>query len=587
MRYALIGNPNVGKTTIFNILTGSNQKVGNYPGVTVQKKVGKITNNIELIDLPGIYSLDSISIEERISLEYLQNKNPDLIINVLDSSNLYRNLFLTLQLINFNIPMVLVLNMIDVAEKNNIKIHTNKLSTYLNCKVFTVNGNKKNTISSIENFIKNYEPIDIQKSKVDKSKSSNEIYEEINSILKLCVKTGKSKNKNKSKYVDNIVLNKYLSFPILIIIFYLIFKITFSWFGGPMSDILSNLISNKFVPIIENLLSHSSPIIKSFILDGIINAVSTIISFFPLILSMFICLTFLDNCGYIARSSVLLNRFMNMFGLSGKAFFPLLMSFGCTVPAIMATRTFENDNDRKISIFLLPLMSCSARLPVFLLFTNIFFKNHKEIVLLFLYALSIILAVIIGIIMNKFSKTDNLEKSFILELPDYKLPSLSYILKESLNKISSFFKKIGTLILSISIVIWFLSNFNIYGFCSIEDSFLYSIGSYISKIFVPLGFGFWQAGVSLIAGLMAKEFIISSMGVTFGANLTQIIPTFFTSHSSISFLVFVLLYTPCISVLSTVKHEYGIKFTLILTVYQLLLAYSVSFLVFNITNLLW
>lgn len=587
MKCSLIGNPNVGKTTIFNILTGSNQKIGNYPGVTVQKKVGKIKDNIELIDLPGIYSLDSLSIEEKISLEYLKTEKPDLIINVIDSSNLYRNLFLTLQLKSFNIPMILVLNMIDIAEKNNMIIDTNKLSLQFNCKIFAINGNKKSSTKSLKNFIENYQPINIKNDEINKDESYDKIYEEIDSILKSCLKNNKYIGKSKSEYIDKIILNKYLSLPILIIIFYLVFKITFSWVGGPLSDIFSNLISNKFIPTIENLLLSSSNLTKSFILDGIISAVSTIISFLPIILSMFICLTFLESCGYIARSAVLLDRFMGIFGLSGKAFLPMLMSFGCTVPAIMATRTFENDNDRKTSIFLLPLISCSARLPVFLLFTNIFFKEHREIVILFLYVLSIILAIIIGLIMKSFSKKNYSGEVFILELPNYKLPSLSYIFKESLNKISSFFKKIGTLILSISIIIWFLSNFNIYGFCSVEDSFLYSIGTYISKIFIPLGFGFWQAAVSLITGLMAKEFIISSMGVAFGLNLHEILPTFFSVQSSISFLVFVLLYTPCISVLSTVKHEYGMKLTIILTIYQFLLAYSVSFFVFNIINLFW
>ena len=249
------------------------------------------------------------------------------------------------------------------------------------------------------------------------------------------------------------------------------------------------MISNKFIPTIENLLLSSSNLTKSFILDGIISAVSTIISFLPIILSMFICLTFLESCGYIARSAVLLDRFMGIFGLSGKAFLPMLMSFGCTVPAIMATRTFENDNDRKTSIFLLPLISCSARLPVFLLFTNIFFKEHREIVILFLYVLSIILAIIIGLIMKSFSKKNYSGEVFILELPNYKLPSLSYIFKESLNKISSFFKNRYPYTININNNL-VLSNFNIYGFCSVEDSFLYSIGTYISKIFTPLGFGF-------------------------------------------------------------------------------------------------
>lgn len=586
MNYALIGNPNVGKTTLFNILTKSNQKVGNYPGVTVQKKTGNLTNGINIIDLPGIYSLDSISIEEKISLDYIEHENPDLIINVIDASNLYRNLFLTLKLKQFKTPMIVVLNMMDIAEKNNINIDIDKLSSMLECKIFTISANKKSTISKLTSFLHEYSRDEV-KHKKQCSLSSEEIYKNIDNIINKCVTQENIKQNTISQTIDKILLNKYLSIPILILIFYIIFKITFSWVGGPLSDLLDEFISERAIPFVDNMLSSSSDLFRSFILDGILGGVASVIVFLPIILSMFVCLTFLENCGYIARASVIVDKFMRCFGLSGKAFLPMIMSFGCTVPAIMATRTFENDNDRKTSIFLLPLMSCNARLPVYILFTSIFFKEHRELVILFLYLLGIILSIITGLIMKFFSNNKSTSEVFILEIPDYKLPSLTYIIKESLNKISSFFKKIGTLIFSISIIVWFLSNFNMSGFCPIEDSFLYMIGTFLSKIFSPLGFGFWQASVSLLTGLMAKEVIISSMGVIFGSNLQAILPSFFTPASALSFLVFVLIYTPCISVLSTIKHEYGVKLMIISSIYQFSLAYCISFLVFNIFNLIW
>lgn len=588
MKIALLGNPNVGKTTLFNILTKSNQKIGNYPGVTVQKKIGKLNNDVEIIDLPGIYSLDSISIEEKIALDYIKNENPSIILNILDSSNLYRNLFITFQLKQFDIPIIIVLNMIDIAKKNNIHINSKKLSDLLGCPVFLVNANKKQGTSNLENYLKNtdFKSIKFDKNTNHNFSNSNDIYKKINSILNVCVKTTKSSNNNFTEKLDLILMNKFLSIPILILIFFLIFKITFSWVGTPLSNMLDDFISNTLTPSIENLLSNSSELFKSFISDGIIGGVGSIIVFLPIILTMFICLTFLESCGYIARSATIVDKFMRIFGLSGKAFLPIIMSFGCTVPAIMATRTFENEEDRKTCIFLLPLMSCNARLPVYILFTSIFFTNNRELVIISLYLLGIIISIIIGLIMNLFSREQNSE-TFILEIPDYKIPSLSYIIKESLNKISSFFKKIGTLIFSISIIIWFLSNFNFSGFTSIEDSFLFSIGNIFAPFFIPLGFGFWQASVSLLTGLMAKEVIISSMGVIFGSNLDFILPSLFTPASSISFLVFVLLYTPCISVLSTIKHEYGTKLMLTSIIYQLSLAYSVSFLVFNILNIIW
>ncbi len=591
MLVALVGNPNVGKTTLFNILTKSNQKIGNYPGVTVQKKVGKLNlnNDVEIIDLPGIYSLDSLSIEEKISLQYIENENPDLILNILDSSNLYRNLFLTLQLKKLNIPVVLILNMIDIAEKKNIEIDTEQLSSILGCKIFLINANKERTVVCVKDFLKNYKPNDAKTKPINQNeKSEKEIYDEIKEILKKSVKVKdtNSSNNNLTVKIDKILMNNFLSIPILILIFFLIFKITFSWVGTPLSDMLDSFINDFFIPKIELLISNFSPLFKSFLIDGVISGVASVLVFLPTILTMFICLTFLESCGYISRAAIIVDKFMRLFGLSGKAFLPMVMSFGCTVPAIMSTRTFENEKDRKNCIFLLPLMSCNARLPVYLLFTSLFFKENREFVIMGLYILGIIIAIIVGLILNIFSKEENSE-IFIMEVPDYKFPTFSYMIKESFQKIYSFLKKIGTLIFAISIIIWFLSNFNFGGFTNIENSFLYSIGIILAPIFIPLGFGFWQASVSLLTGLMAKEVVVTSMGVIFGSNLNSILPTMFTKASSLSFLVFVLLYTPCISVISTIKHEYGTKLAITSVIYQLLLAYCVSFLVYNIFNIIW
>ena len=586
MKVALVGNPNVGKTTMFNILTKSNQKVGNYPGITVQIKTGNLTKDIEIIDLPGIYSLDSLSIEEEVvALNFLNESKPDLILNILDDSNLYRNLFLTFQLKKFKIPMVIVLSMIDIAEKNNTKIDIEKLSNLLGNKISTINANKKETLSQLITFIKNKDFKITQSQNFTYQEEPEKIYKNINSILNKCIKF-QNKNNNFSERLDKIILNKFLALPILIAIFFLIFKITFSWIGGPLSNLLNEFIYNKFIPFIENLLINFSPLLKSFILDGIISGISSVLVFIPIIMSLFICITLLESCGYMTRAAVILDKFMRIFGLSGKAFLPMIMGFGCTVPSIMATRTFESENDRKKSLFILPLMSCNARLPVYVLFTSIFFKEHQEIIILFLYLLGILLAIIIGTILNKFSNEKNTEV-FILEVPDYKTPIPSYIIKEVINKISMFFKKIGKLIFSISIIIWFLSNFNLSGFTTIENSFLYSIGNFLALIFKPLGFGFWQASISILNGLLAKEVIISSIGVIFGPDLSTQLPLFFSATSSISFLVFVLLYTPCISVLATIKQEYGTKFMITSVIYQFLLAYSVSFLIFNILQIIW
>jgi ferrous iron transport protein B len=339
------------------------------------------------------------------------------------------------------------------------------------------------------------------------------------------------------------------------------------------------------VPFVGNLLNHSSPWFKSLVLDGIIGGVGSVIVFLPVILALFLGISLLEDSGYMARAAFIMDKLMRKMGLSGKAFIPMIIGFGCAVPAIMSARTLESEKDRKLTALLIPLMSCNARLPVYALFASAFFPGNQTTVVFSLYFLGIILAFGIGLLFkNTIFKKD--EEPFIIELPEYKLPDIKSLLSHTWEKGKGFLQKAGSLIFSISILIWFLSNFSFSGMVDINSSFLASIGSFISPFFKPLGFATWQNSVSLLAGLMAKEVVVGTMGVIYGSNLTEVLPTMFTKLSAYSFLVFVLLYTPCVSVIATMKKEYGSKMAIFSVAYQLALAWVVSFLVFNIGTLL-
>ena len=579
---ALLGNPNVGKTTLFNSLTGSNQRVGNWAGVTVDKKEGYF-NNFNIVDLPGIYAMDTYSNEEKVSKEFLENGQVDLILNIIDASNIDRNLYLTMQLKQFKKPIILAVNMIDVAEKKGIHIDYEKLGQLLNVVVIPIQASKEIGIEKVKTALSS-----INKNKIDNTdysfSSEKETYAYIEDLLSKCTKTSKNSKKHIKENLDNIMLNPWFAYPIFFAIMALMFQVTFSWIGQPLSYLLDSLLNDSLVPIIEGWINNYSPWFQSLILDGIVGGVGGIVVLLPVILSLFACITILEDSGYMARVAFLMDKIMRKMGLSGKAFIPMIVGFGCSVPAIMSARTLESEKDRKLTALLVPLMSCNARLPVYSIFASVFFPKYVGLVVASLYFLGIILAFILGIIF-KHLIFKNEEEPLLIELPEYKLPSLKNLFVQLYEKSKNFLIKAGTLIFAMSIILWFLSNFNFSGMTDVNDSILASIGGFIAPIFKPLGFGNWQSSVSLLTGLIAKETVVSSMGVIFAGNLEVMLPLHFTALSALSFMVFILLYTPCITAVGTMKKEFGTKITLFSITYQLILAWSISFLVFNIGSL--
>ena len=581
---ALVGNPNVGKTTLFNLLTGSNQKIGNWAGVTVDKKEG-FFDNIKIVDLPGIYAMDTFSNEEKISKRFIEEENVDAILNIVDASNLDRNLYLTMQLKKFNKPIILLVNMIDLAEKKGIFIDFEALEKNFNLKVIPISASKS---IGIENILETLNQDNFTKY-IDNASYNFKNAEETYTYIEKNLNNSYNRDSNKSstkltEKLDSILLNPWLAYPLFIAIIYVIFQFTFKWVGQPLSDMLSDFIDNSIMPSVAHMLGNTSDWFSSLIVDGIIAGVGGILSFLPLIVSLYLCIFLLEDSGYMARVAFLMDSVMRKMGLSGKAFITLIIGFGCSVPAITSARALESEKDRKLTALLIPLMSCNARLPVYSIFAAVFFPNSIGLVVASLYFLGILLAFILGIIF-KHTIFKNEEEPLLIELPEYKLPSLKNLLNQLYEKTKGFLVKAGTLIFAMSIILWFLSNFNFSGMTDVNNSILSSVGSFIAPIFKPLGFGNWQASVSLLTGLIAKETVVSSMSVIFAGDLQLMLPLHFTTLSAISFLVFVLLYTPCITVVGTMKKEFGTKLTLFSVTYQLILAWLVAFLVFNIGSL--
>lgn len=581
---ALLGNPNVGKTTLYNGLTGSNQYVGNWPGVTVDKKEG-FFEDIKIVDLPGIYAMDTFSNEEKVSKKFLEEGNVDVILNIVDASNLNRNLYLTTQLKKFDKPIILALNMIDICDSKGIVIDYEKLKKELNVEVIPIIAGKNIGIDKIKDRLKegNFKK-DNEIKKYD-FKSEKEAYEFIEKILNKCVTKNLKNEETFTEKLDKYVLHPVLAYPIFILLMALMFQLTFSWVGQPLSDLLSDLLDNNVIPFISELLSNNSPWFRSLIVDGIVAGVGGILVLLPIILVLFICITLLEDSGYMSRVAFMMDKLMRKMGLSGKAFIPMIIGFGCSVPAIMTARTLESEKDRKLTALLVPFMSCNARLPVYTVFASVFFTNHRGLVVGSLYLLGIVIAFLFGILLkNTYFKKD--EEPFIIEIPEYKMPKFSSVLNVTADKALEFLKKAGTLIFAMSVVIWVLSNFNLSGMVEeVNDSILASIGNVIAPIFTPLGFGNWQSAVSLLSGLLAKETVLSSMEVIFSGNLQTVLTAHFNSLTAYSFLAFILLYTPCISTVGTMKKEYGGKLTVFSIFFQLTVAWIVSFLIFNVGSL--
>ncbi|MEQ8196675.1 MAG: ferrous iron transport protein B [Clostridiaceae bacterium] len=604
---ALLGNPNVGKTTLFNELTGSNQYVGNWAGVTVEKKEG-FHKDIKIVDLPGIYAMDTFSNEEKVAKNFLSEGNADAILNIVDASNLQRNLYLTTQLKEFKIPIILVLNMMDIVLQRGYLINIDLLERELGVKVIPISASKGRGIDQIKSELENKNflnyPIDndfhlqseeevygfldklVPKILISKdSKDSKAINKKNHEILSnLDIKEKKSLNL--SETMDKILLNPFLAYPLFFMAIIVIFKFTFSWVGIPLSDWLDGtILQGIIIPGAQNLLSSYSSWFQSLIVDGIISGVGSIVVLLPVILALFFCISILEDSGYMARAAFLMDKLMRKMGLSGKAFIPMMVGFGCTVPAIMSARTLESEKDRKLTALLVPFMSCNARLPVYLVFASVFFRGREGLVVGSLYLGGVLVAFLLGILFkNTLFKKD--EEPFIIELPEYKMPEIKNVFRHTWDKGKGFLKKAGTIIFAMSVVIWFLSNFNFSGLSGeVNNSFLSSIGNFIAPFFAPLGFGNWQSAVSLLTGLLAKETVVSTMEVIFKGDLSLILPEHFNFLTALSFLVFVLLYTPCVSAVGTMKKEFGIKFTLFSIVYQLTIAWVISFMVYNVGKL--
>lgn len=583
---ALLGNPNVGKTTLFNELTGSKQYVGNWPGVTVDKKEG-FFEDIKIVDLPGIYAMDTFSNEEKVAKSFIEEDEVSFILNIVDASNLERNLYLTTELKKFNKPIVMALNMVDVLESKGIKIDYKKLEEIFDVTIVPISAAKKEGIDKLKEVLKGKDFKKVNDSEKFRFDNEKEAYTFIENTLEKCLKKNKDNRESMTEKMDKILLNPYLAYPIFILMMALTFEITFSWVGQPLSDLLDGFLNDSFMPWVSELLSNSSPWFQSLIVDGIIAGVGGILVLLPVILSLFICITILEDSGYMARVAFLMDKLMRKMGLSGKAFIPMMVGFGCSVPAIMNARTLESEKDRKLAALLVPLMSCNARLPVYTVFAAVFFQSHQGLVVASLYLLGIVMAFLIGILFkNTLLKKD--EEPFIIELPEYKVPRLKSVADQTYDKAKGFIKKAGTIIFAMSVVIWFLSNFNFNGMVeNVNESMLASIGSYIAPIFKPLGFGTWQAAVSLLSGLLAKESVLASMEIIYAGDLFEVLPLHFGAISAYAFLVFILLYTPCISTIGTMKKEYGSKMTVFSVTYQLVIAWVVSFLVYNIGSLIF
>lgn len=605
MKVALVGNQNSGKTTLFNCLTGMNAKIGNWPGVTIEKKVGIIKGtNYEITDIPGIYSLSPYSIEENISKNYIFEENPDVIINIVDATCLERSLYLTTQLLETNSRIIIVLNMTDKLEEKGLIIDEKKLSQILGVKVFKVSALKETGIDRIIEELKKINHIKREKKVPDYLEETYDInkyeeiankkYEYIENIVKTCVKK-KIREVSISDKIDKILLNKWLAFPAFIIIMFLIYYLSVGVIGKFTVDVIGNYINDLKVStygIMTNM--NMAELIKSLVIDGIISGVGAVLGFVPQLIILFLCITLLETSGYMSRVSLLLDKVFRKIGLSGKSLIPFIVGSGCSVPGIMGTRIIENEDERNMTTILTPFIPCSAKLPIIALFAGYFFPERSGLVAASLYFLAIVIIIFSAIIMKKYV-FKNTTSTYVAELPEYKLPSIKYVVKEVFDKIISFIKRAGTIILLCSIIIWFLLSFSVkleYG-VKIEESILAIIGKKISWIFYPIiGVNSWEATVSAIQGLVAKEQVVSSMTVISGLTeeTSEIfikggIFEFFNPISAYAFMIFNLFSAPCFGAIGAMKKELGNNKKLLKAVsFQTGIAWFLATFIYQIGN---
>lgn len=667
VKIALAGNPNSGKTTLFNALTGSNQFVGNWPGVTVEKKEGKLKGNKEvtIMDLPGIYSLSPYTLEEVVARNYLITERPDAILNIVDGTNLERNLYLTTQLMELGIPVVMAVNMMDIVEKNGDQINTDKIFKELGCEVVKISALKGNGIQeaadravtiakdnqakapvhtfdpdveavlqeiecvlgtdipeeqkrfyAIKLFERDNKIIEQMKSapNVDKiigraeeqfdddseSIITNERYNYITSIIGKCYKKNSKEQLSVSDKIDRIVTNRFLALPIFAVVMYIVYYVSVTTVGTIVTDWTNDVLFGEIIPpAIENFLVsiNCARWLQSLILDGMIAGVGAVIGFVPQMLVLFIFLAILESCGYMARIAFIMDRIFRKFGLSGKSFIPMLIGTGCGVPGVMASRTIENDRDRKMTIMTTTFIPCGAKLPIIALIAGALFDGASWVAPS-AYFVGIAAIIISGIILKKTKMFAGDPAPFVMELPAYHLPTVGNVLRSMWERGWSFIKKAGTVILLSTIFIWFTSNFGVHGgFHMVDDlskGLLSDVGKAFAWIFTPLGWGNWKAAVAAVTGLVAKENVVGTFGILYGfaevaedgSEIWGTLAGSFTA-AAYSFLVFNLLCAPCFAAIGAIKHEMNnAKWTWFAIGYQCVFAYAIALCVYQIGGLI-
>ena len=668
LNFALIGNPNSGKTTLFNQLTGKHQYVGNWPGVTVEKKEGLLVfknTQINIIDLPGIYSLSPYSSEEIVTSNCLLYEDIDLIINIIDSTNIERNLYLTTQLIELGKPIVVILNMTDLLHKKGDKIDYALLKKLLGVPIFPLSANKHDKIepmldltiqslnrksnanihnlypkeinivlNNIEDIIRNkanrsnvslrwlavklfcedelilkqLHLTDDEVSKINYYRNSISPIKNVdrqmvvaecryNYICKICSQTVQKHLSNEqmtlTDKIDKIVTNKFLAVPVFLALMLLIFYITFGPIGNFFKDCAEYFIEHILAKSVENLLAilGASYWAKSLVVDGIIKGVGAVISFFPQITILFTLLSILEDSGYMARAAFIMDKLLRKIGLSGKAFVPLLMGFGCSVPAILGTRILESEKDKKLTILMIPFMSCSAKMPVYSMFVSAFFPHNQVFIISSIYILGIIVAIFTAFLF-KNTILKGQEAPFIMELPEYKFPTFRNLSLHVWERLKDFLIKAGTVLVCATVIIWFLQSFDfsLHMVKNQNESILAWFGMKLAPLFTLCGFNDWKACVSLLSGLIAKESVVSTSAVLYNTaaelSLSENLQLHFSAISAFAFMVFILLYTPCIAALSAIRKEMKSPlWTSIAIVYQLVAAWFCSAFVFQFCTL--
>lgn len=600
MKAVLVGNQNCGKSTLFNLLTGSNQKIGNWPGVTVSRKSGVISNlEMELIDLPGIYSLAPYSLEEKISCGFLQNEDYDLIINVVDATSLERGLYLTTQLLELHKNVIVILNMMDKLQEKGIMIDVNQLQKSLGIDICMVSASQgKGIIDLLKCIQKNIQKKNHRvNSKIDFENESAIIkrYKAIDEICKMCVRQIK-KRKSRNEWLDKIVLNKFLAMPIFALVMFGMYYFSIEVFGNYFSSYMNEFVNNVRIMVYEILASfHVSLWIESLVCNGIITGVGSVISFLPQLFIIFLCTSFLEASGYMARVSFIFDKLLKKCGLNGKSLIPFILGTGCSVSGLISTKIIENRKERISTIMTTAFVPCSAKLPIITLFSKYFFENNFALIATSFYFLSIVIVIASAMLFKKLFH-ESKEELYIFELPEYKLPKISFLYKDVKSKVLEFLSKAGTTIFLASIAIWFLLSFSTkleYG-VDIENTILAFCGKKISWIFRPiLGVDSWQASISAIQGIIAKEQIISSMEIISGIsgefkNAFELFSVgsqfhFFTTASAYAFVAFNLFTTPCIAAISTMCKELrSIKYSAFAICYQFFVGWVIAVLLYHV-----